>query len=188
MADKHTTIQALYKRLLILYPRAFRERFGESMAQTFNDLYRERQRQPAQRLFPFVCWLFCETAIGIGHEYLLLAREEDPMKRLVTTLRTPAIVGFLLMLPFLALELIFNPVAKQAVPGLTVLFGLLWLFPLLFVLLLMPIIHSVRAGGRVMGRPWQLLLRVAVLVVVAMVWGGILADQLPCFVGVPNCD
>jgi len=31
-----------YARLLRLYPRAFRERFGEGMAQTFHDLCRER--------------------------------------------------------------------------------------------------------------------------------------------------
>jgi hypothetical protein len=188
MADKHTTIRALYKRLLTLYPRAFREQLGESMAQTFNDLYREQQRQPAEGLFPFVCRLFCETAIGIGKEYLLLVREEDPMRRLLTTLRIPAMVGFLLMLPFLLLELIFNPVNEQNAPGLTGLFGLLWLFPLLFVLILRPLIRTLRAGGWRMGSPAPLLLRVAFLVLVAMVWGGILVDQLPCFVGVPNCD
>ena len=32
-------VRNLYKRLLTLYPQGFRERFGECMQQTFNDLY-----------------------------------------------------------------------------------------------------------------------------------------------------
>ena len=32
-----------YGRLLRLYPRPFRQRFGEPMAQTFTDLIRERR-------------------------------------------------------------------------------------------------------------------------------------------------
>jgi hypothetical protein len=38
------TVRALYKKLLGLYPRAFRERLGESMEQTFNDLCNERKQ------------------------------------------------------------------------------------------------------------------------------------------------
>ena len=34
-----------YAMLLRLYPRPFRERFGEGMAQTFHDLCRERRRR-----------------------------------------------------------------------------------------------------------------------------------------------
>ncbi len=36
-----------YAMLLRLYPRPFRERFGEGMAQTFHDLCREQQGRQA---------------------------------------------------------------------------------------------------------------------------------------------
>ena len=41
-----------YATLLRLYPRPFRERFGEPMAQTFHDLCRER-RNANRGLFGF---------------------------------------------------------------------------------------------------------------------------------------
>jgi hypothetical protein len=41
--DEKNTIPVLYEKLLSLYPRRFRERLGESMLQTFNDLYKERE-------------------------------------------------------------------------------------------------------------------------------------------------
>ena len=56
-----------YAMLLRLYPRPFRERFGEGMAQTFHDLCRER-RNANRRLFGFVLWIFFETLAGIVRE------------------------------------------------------------------------------------------------------------------------
>ncbi|HEY7307174.1 MAG TPA: hypothetical protein VH601_23830 [Bryobacteraceae bacterium] len=56
-----------YTVLLRLYPRPFRERFGEEMAQTFHDLCRERSN--AKRgLFGFALWIFFETLVGIIRE------------------------------------------------------------------------------------------------------------------------
>src|SRR6185503_21005307 len=56
-----------YAKLLRLYPRQYRERFGEAMEQTFNDLYRERIK--AERgLLTFVLWIFLETSAGIIRE------------------------------------------------------------------------------------------------------------------------
>ena len=56
-----------YAKLLRLYPKPYRERFGEGMEQTFNDLCRERVR--AERgLFTFVLWTFLETSAAILRE------------------------------------------------------------------------------------------------------------------------
>src|ERR1044071_6795721 len=56
-----------YAKLLCLYPKAYRERFGEGMEQTFNDLCRERVK--AERgLFSFALWMFFETSVGIIRE------------------------------------------------------------------------------------------------------------------------
>ena len=56
-----------YAMLLRLYPRPFRERFGEGMAQTFHDLCQER-KGAGRRLFRFALWIFCETLVGIVKE------------------------------------------------------------------------------------------------------------------------
>src|SRR3989442_15234945 len=51
-----------YGMLLRLYPRPFRERFGEGMAQTFHDLCRE-QRDARGRLFGVGLGMFFGTAV-----------------------------------------------------------------------------------------------------------------------------
>jgi hypothetical protein len=57
-----------YAKLLRLYPRPYRECFGEAMEQTFNDLCRERVK--AERgLFSFALWTFFETSAAIIREH-----------------------------------------------------------------------------------------------------------------------
>ena len=53
-----------YAKLLRLYPKPYRERFGEGMEQTFNDLCRERVKA-GRGLVSFVLWIFFETSAGI---------------------------------------------------------------------------------------------------------------------------
>jgi hypothetical protein len=56
-----------YATLLRLYPKSYRERFGEGMEQTFNDLCRERA-QEGKGLFRLALWMFAETSAGIIKE------------------------------------------------------------------------------------------------------------------------
>ncbi len=179
---------ALYKKLLGLYPRAFREQLGESMEQTFNDLCNERNRQKRQGLFGFVLWMFVETAIGIIREYVILITQGDTMKTITSDFRSAAIISFILVLPFAILEALNNTITRQNAPGLLLLFGILWLLPTAFIVILMPVVRTVRAGNSILANPINLLFRVAFLVLTAIMWGGLLIDQLPCFLGVPNCD
>ena len=58
-----------YARLLRLYPRPFRERFAEPMAQTFADLARERA-DVNQDLLGFALRTFAETTTGIVREHM----------------------------------------------------------------------------------------------------------------------
>ncbi|MGH9943449.1 MAG: hypothetical protein ACRD9R_13965 [Pyrinomonadaceae bacterium] len=113
---------------------------------------------------------------------------EDPTKNIATNLKAAALVSFILVLPFALLESLNHTINKQNAPGLLVLFGLLWLLPMAFIVILVPIARTVRAGNSVMANPVNLLFRVAFLAFIAMIWGGILIDQIPCFMGVPNCD
>ena len=78
MAYAERIIHTLYKKLLRLYPRVFREQLGESMQQTFHDLCNEQKQQPGQGFF--LLTIFTETAIGIVREYLLILIEGNVMK------------------------------------------------------------------------------------------------------------
>jgi hypothetical protein len=91
------TPRTLYKKLLALYPRGFRERLGESMQQTFNDLYKERQTEGG--LFGFVLWTFVETAMGIVREHVLLITKGATMKTMLANPRSAAVISSILCLP-----------------------------------------------------------------------------------------
>jgi hypothetical protein len=93
------------------------------------------------------------------------------------------LVSALLVLPFLLLELINRHGFGEGFPF--PLFGFLWLLPIGFLLTLAPLIRK-DARSR-MGRG-NLVVRVALLGLLAWLWTGIVIDQMPCFLGVPNCD
>ena len=85
-----------YAMLLRLYPRPFRERFGEGMAQTFDDLCREC-RDPRLGLFVFALWIFFETSVGIVRE------NTTHMSQLVKTMLRVALGALaMLMVPLVA--------------------------------------------------------------------------------------
>ena len=158
MTFDQETAHALYKRLLALYPRAFRERLGESMQQTFNDLYNERKLQTQQGLFSFVLWTFIETAIGIVQEHILLTKEMNPMENTLTSLRLPAIISFLIILPFMLLEFMsvmvrgLNFDRRDALDSIVV-FGFLWLGVAAILIILMPLVRDRRAANNVTANP-----------------------------------
>ncbi len=66
MASEHSIrrYRRWYSRLLRLYPRAYHERFAESMEQTFTDLLRDRVDE-RKGLFGFVLWTFLETSVAM---------------------------------------------------------------------------------------------------------------------------
>jgi hypothetical protein len=107
-----------------------------------------------------------------------------PLRRL----RTPAIISFLLVLPFMLLELINKPGSLQDFP--ITLFGLLWLLSLLFILIGTPVVRSVAAGSGSWVHRLSLtqIPRIIVLIPIAWLWVVLVVDQMPCFLGVPNCD
>ncbi|HVG30233.1 MAG TPA: hypothetical protein VM864_11070 [Pyrinomonadaceae bacterium] len=115
-------------------------------------------------------------------------RNLEPPKNLAINLKSAALISLILVLPFAILEALNNTITGQNAPGVIILFGLLWLMPTAFILILVSVVRAVRDGNSVMAHPASLLLRVAFLALIAMMWGGILTDQMPCLMGVPNCD
>src|SRR5262245_27133626 len=74
MADVHeiARYRRWYRRLLRFHSRPYRERFAESMEQTFHDVCRERA-EAGRGLLPFVLWAFVETSAGIVRENIRVA-------------------------------------------------------------------------------------------------------------------
>jgi hypothetical protein len=125
----------------------------------------------------------------IGGEFYkdLIIERGNNMKSIKRGLVMAAIIGFILVLPLAILEAVNNTITKENVSGLLLLFGVLWLLPTAFSVILMSILRSAR-GKRFAANPITLSLKFASLALIAMVWGWGLMDQLPCFFGVPNCD
>lgn len=275
MKHEQRTVQRLYGKLLGLYPRALRERLGDSMQQTFDDLYNERKRQTGRGALGFVLWLFLETAIGIFREYLLLIAKGDLMQAVLKTLGLAALVSFLLLLPLMIMEVVnrrhFNegfpfglffilwlnlfaislillpivrgsrhdvasPMLTQSntlltnprsaalisvalilalgllplldsvgwlsldrlvngpnpevtyLPGMILSLGLI-AFPVAAGMIAGgPIVNSLRAGGSLFAYPLHLIIVVVISFLFAVGAVGLIVDQWPCFIGVPNCD
>lgn len=147
----------------------------------------------AQLQHPSTRWRF---ALGCARVALFPPRNggllqtimKHTKKSSITTLASAALISLILVLPFALLEALNNTITRRNAPGLVLLFGVLWLLPTAFIVILMPIVRNVRAGNAIMTNPFTLLFRVSLLTLIATVWGWGFIDQLPCFLGVPNCD
>lgn len=282
MLGNQKITQALYQTLLGLYPPTFREQFGEAMAQTFNDLCRERQGQSPLSQLGFVLWVFGETAGGILEEHHLLIKERYSMKNALTHFGLPARLSFFIVLPFIILEFVTVIIKKltfdlRDLLDSSVTFGILWLgiaasllillplvrglrvgragaatrghtlltnptsallislvlalpFLTIFSFLLLnieppfaallnnpnpdqpnvtgtlvvlaslllavaaglvargPIVQAMQAGEGLLTHPLNLILAIVILGFIATFVGGLIVDQFPCWMGVPNCD
>ena len=116
-----------------------------------------------------------EAAAQMRHNRVDMARR----------LRAPVLAGFALVLPFMILEWINTRGFHDGFP--IVLFGLLWLLPFLFTLISTPIVRALSARSGNLAAP-RVLPRAVLLISIAWFWVSVTADQMPCFVGVPNCD
>jgi len=86
--------------------------------------------------------------------------------------RASAIVSSVVVLPFIVLQFV-NGGGLNDFPVL--LFGVMWLLGFLFLFV-------------VTTRWLSLPVRIVMLIVLTFCWTGLVIDQMPCFLGVPNCD
>ena len=127
------------------------------------------------------------------------------MKNIMTVPRSTAIISLILCLPFALLvsllmlniepnfgplqPLLNNPDPDQPdVLGSLIALGTVLLVLAAFMINLIPILRTIRAGGNLTAHPVNLVIAIATLAVIIMVIGGIIVDQYPCWIGVPNCD
>jgi hypothetical protein len=119
--------------------------------------------------------------------------------------RSIAILSGVLCLPFAAIftllithiepnfgpvqPLLNNPNPDQPdVPGSLIVLGTLLLVIAAFIINLLPILRSVRSGGSIAAHPVNLIFAILTLADILWVFGSMILDQYPCWIGVPNCD
>ena len=150
MIYEQEIVHKLYRKLLTLYPQTFKEQLGESMEQTFHDLWNEK-RQTKKELFGFVLWTFIETVIGIFREHLLLISLGDIMQTMLKTLGSSALISLLLILPFMIMEVVNRRNFNEDFPFM--LFFVLWLNLFAISLILLPIVRGRWTGNHDMANP-----------------------------------
>jgi hypothetical protein len=64
----------------------------------------------------------------------------------------------------------------------------MWALALAVVLLLMPFVHGFTAGNRERPNRLNVVMQPVLALVLAGFWVGLVLDQMPCFLRVPNCD
>ena len=126
------------------------------------------------------------------------------MKKALANPRSAGIISLALAMPFLlmisliwlGIEPDFGPLEAQlssrtGQPSrLGSLFALA-LFALLiaaFIVSIIPVVRTRRAGGGFFAHPLNLALAVVTLATIVTVLGAFVIDQYPCWIGVPNCD
>lgn len=127
------------------------------------------------------------------------------MSGILANSRATSITGVLLALPFATLftmfavlhiepplgplePLVTAPVDQPNVVGTAIVVGAWLLAVVAFVVSVAPVVRSARAGDGIAADPISLAVSAAILVVVLSFVGGIVVDQYPCWIGVPNCD
>lgn len=132
-------VRTLYKKLVGLYPRPFREQLGESMEQTFQDLCDDK-RQTKKELFRFVLWMFSETAIGVFREHILLISSGVMMQTSFKALGSSVFISLLLIVPLMIMEVVNRRIFNEDFP--TFLFFVMWLNVFAVSIILLPIVLS----------------------------------------------
>lgn len=148
--QSNNLLYGLYKKLIGLYPKEFKDQFAESMEQTFQDLWNEK-RGTKKEVFSFVLWTFTETAAGIFREHLLLIFHGDPMQTTLKTFGASALISFLLTLPLIVMEIFNRRNFNEEFPY-TLFFGL-WLNILAISLIFLPIVLSKWTGKHEITNP-----------------------------------
>ncbi|MCW5875344.1 MAG: hypothetical protein KIS85_00555 [Anaerolineales bacterium] len=229
--------QRLFVRLLRLYPRRFREQYGEQVALVFRDCSREALEgagvrglislwlgalpdlfktaiqehflqigetvrnliaNPKSRtlIASLLCLpmatFFLIDSLGIG---LSLPASAAPLPMLMllaglalfgAPLGASFLFGFLAILPFALMELVNRRDYGEDFPF--VLFGSMWFMTSLLSAILIPLVRSLRAGNFSEANLASLVIRGVLLVMISIGFVTLLADQMPCFLGVRHCD
>lgn len=168
----------LYRRVLACYPKAFRERVGVSMEQTFADNVRER-RAEGGRLVGFLAWTFAEAGVGAMKERIRCAN--------VNVLA--AIGGILLFLPFSIMELSTASGLSRDTFAYPLHVAMMFL-GFLFIRTSIGAVRTtltIRQGPVAVRSMITIAVQLQIVAFVALTWVTMVVDQMPCFLGATGC-
>jgi hypothetical protein len=111
---------------------------------------------------------------------------ENNQEHFISTLLIAVVISSILVAPFLFLELRLGSQTYSSFPYQ--LFAILWILPVAFVITFSPFVRSLRSRESVITNPVTLVVRIAFLALFLILWIALVRDQMPCFLGVPNCD
>lgn len=97
-----------------------------------------------------------------------------------------ALGGTVLTAPFIILEWINTPGFWSM--GIPPLFFIMWLSGGVFTYTLESVLRSLQDKKKTKERLLFLIVKVVFLMLLAWIFVGLVIDQWPCFMGVPNCD
>ncbi|MBP8107760.1 MAG: hypothetical protein KBG20_11560 [Caldilineaceae bacterium] len=96
------------------------------------------------------------------------------------------LISGMLVLPFLVMQVVNRRAMHEEFPF--VLFTFMSLHSLFIVLLLAPALGRLSAEKSLRGLGFGHWLGILLGVALLVVYANVIIDQLPCFLGVPNCD
>lgn len=103
--------------------------------------------------------------------------------------RWPVISSSLLVVPFMILEFVNRRTFSEFPQSFPIpLFVTMWLLAFAFVYVLTRMMRGESARAKLVPAVAARLLGIVVLGFIAYAWVGLVIDQMPCFLGVPNCD
>ena len=123
-------------------------------------------------------------------EYTLLTNPRSAAIISIIVFLSPGILFLLDSIGWLSLDRLFNgPNPEVAyLPGQIISLSLI-LFPVAAgIIACRPIVHTLRAGGSLFAHPLHLIIVLIISFLFAAGFLGLIVDQRPCFMGVPNCD
>lgn len=189
--SNETIVRALYRKLLVLYPPAFREQFGQSMQDTFVDMYRAHTRAGLAG-GGLLLRASIDTAVAaLGERLRVYFAPQQPL--------TASLSGFLFAAPFLLANASIatrweplNSVLRGAGlnnidgwgPGFFFLAGLLLLLPLGAYVSLQPVLRL----RRISRKYWHNVAIAVVLIVGFVSISGALGAELYQCQVTPYCD
>jgi hypothetical protein len=108
----------------------------------------------------------------------------------VALILAPGILPLLNSVGWLSLDRLFNGPNPEVMylPGMILSIGLI-VFPITAGIIAgVPIVRTLRAGGKLFAHPIHLIIVIGISFLFAAGVFSLIVDQWPCFIGVPNCD
>jgi hypothetical protein len=129
--------------------------------------------------------------IGLAHASAVPQRGfiEDKSDMVVSRTRHMGVVlltALALVVPFDLLEAINAPASDDGFPAR--LFGFMFVHALLIAAAQTPAVTRWRSASSLRGLEWRHWAGIVAGAALLAIYAHVLVDQLPCFLGVPNCD